>query len=362
MKIIYFATYYTPYLDFFYKKNPDLANQSYAIQLEALKNDYFSSYASHVTYADKLGAEAYLIIGNCKPLQKQWAKENNVVFDEKTWTHTIPLAQTKAINPDVFYIGSMFEYYGEFLGEIKKIVKKVYGWISCPIPEGVKPTQLDLILSSSPHYVEAFRKEGFNSELLSAAFDADIITKNHLDFEPTIPISFVGGLSVAHQQRIEGIKKMVAKTPIELYGYGIQELPDTRNRFVKKLFTNPIQERFRGEAWGLEMYKILRNSKITFNVHGEIANGNGVNMRMYEATGVGTLLLTDGKYGKVKMFEDNEVVYYENIDDAIEKAKYYLSHESERQKIAAAGQKRTLKDYNFVNNVKEMLGYFEKYY
>jgi spore maturation protein CgeB len=361
MKIVYFVTYYMPYLDNFYKKHHDLANKDYDIQLAAIKNDYFGSFVSYVNHANKLGAEAYLVIANCKPLQKQWAKENNVVFDDKTWTHSIPLAQTKAISPDIFYTGSMFEYYGEFLGEIKKIVKKIYGWISCPIPNGAKPIQLDLILSSSPHYIELFREEGFNSELLPAAFDADIVIKNNLNFEPTIPISFVGGLSIAHQQRIEGIKRMVAKTPIELYGYGIDNLPDNRNSIVKKIFKNPIQARFQGEVWGLEMYKTLRNSKITFNSHIDMANGNGVNMRMYEATGVGTLLLTDGKYGKVKMFEDNEVVYYENINDAIEKAKYYLSHETERQKIADAGQKRTLKDYNFANNVKEMLGYFEKY-
>lgn len=54
-------------------------------------------------------------------------------------------------------------------------------------------------------------------------------------------------------------------------------------------------------------------------------------------------------------------LFIESIDDAIEKARYYLKHEAERQKIADAGQKRTLKDYNFSNNVKEMLGYFEKY-
>ncbi len=372
MKIVYFTTYYEPYLVSFYEKNPNLANQPYQIQLQALIDDAFGSFCSYITEINQQENnkhKAHLIIPNAKPLQMAWAKENNVIFDENNWKFSIPILQTKKIEPDVFYMASVFEYYGEFLDEIKKYSKKIFGWISCPLPNNIfQKTYPELILSSAPHYVEDFRKQGINSELLTVFFDENVLNTLQKKYENTkiapqkYDFTFLGGITQSHKSRIEAINKLVKKTPIQLFGYGFEHFPDTRNRIIRKLFKHPVQKRYQGEAWGLDMYQILQNSKITFNIHIDIANGFGVNMRMYEATGMGTLLLTDGK-GKNQLFADNEVVYYENLDDAIEKAHYYLhpKNENERLKIAQAGQKRTLENYNTKNIVKNMLEHFEKY-
>ncbi|NJO25182.1 MAG: glycosyltransferase family 1 protein [Bacteroidia bacterium] len=84
-------------------------------------------------------------------------------------------------------------------------------------------------------------------------------------------------------------------------------------------------------------------------------------MRMYEATGAGTLLLTDGKNAPVKNFRDDEVAYYDTIEEAIEKADYYLRHEEKRVAIAEKGQQRTLSEYNYENSSRQLLHYFEQY-
>ncbi len=370
MKIIYFATYYEPYLDFFYQKNPSLTTKTYQEQLQYLETDFFGNFATYTQYANTEGHEAHLIIANCKPLQMAWVKENNIIFDENNWQFSIPILQTKKIAPDVFFIGSMFQYYGEFLDEIKKYSKKIFGWISCPISENLfEKTHPEFIISSAPHYVENFRKQGINSELITAFFDENVLkaVKHKANTRKILPkkydFTFLGGITHAHKQRIEAIDTLVKKTPIQLFGYGYEHFPDTRNRIIRKLFKHPVQKRYQGEAWGLEMYNVLYHSKITFNSHIDMANGAGVNMRMYEATGMGTLLLTDGK-GKNELFEDGkEVVYYENLNDAIEKAHYYLhpKNEEERLKIAQAGQKRTLTEYNAQKTIATMLAYFEKY-
>ena len=46
------------------------------------------------------------------------------------------------------------------------------------------------------------------------------------------------------------------------------------------------------------MYNILSRSKISFNRHINVAENNANNMRLYEATGMGSLLLTAGTKGK----------------------------------------------------------------
>ena len=109
------------------------------------------------------------------------------------------------------------------------------------------------------------------------------------------------------------------------------------------------------------MYQILRNSKITLNHHGDIppyAN----NFRLYEATCVGTLLITDWKKNLHEMFEpDREVVVYRSPEECAEMLRYYLEHERERQIIARAGQLRTLRDHNYFQRMEELIGIIRRY-
>ena len=68
------------------------------------------------------------------------------------------------------------------------------------------------------------------------------------------------------------------------------------------------------------MYDILRRSKITFNRHIDVAETNANNMRMFEATGMGSLLITDKKDNLNDLFcENKEVISYCNKEDALEK-------------------------------------------
>jgi spore maturation protein CgeB len=96
------------------------------------------------------------------------------------------------------------------------------------------------------------------------------------------------------------------------------------------------------------MYAQLRRSRVTLNTHIDLSSTHASNMRLYEATGVGTCLLTDWKANLPEMFEpDAEVVTYESAEECVEKVRYLLEHEDERNGIAAAGQRRTLRDHTF---------------
>jgi spore maturation protein CgeB len=43
--------------------------------------------------------------------------------------------------------------------------------------------------------------------------------------------------------------------------------------------------------------------------------------------------------------EGNEVIGYADADEMIDKIKYYLSNDSERERVARNGYRRVLKDY-----------------
>ncbi len=71
-------------------------------------------------------------------------------------------------------------------------------------------------------------------------------------------------------------------------------------------------------------------------------------MRLFETTGVGACLLTDWKENLSDLFEpDKEVLTYRTAEECVEKVNYILEHEAERRSIAAAGQRRTLREHNF---------------
>ena len=102
---------------------------------------------------------------------------------------------------------------------------------------------------------------------------------------------------------------------IRIWGKGIESLPQD----------SPIRQCYMGQAWGKKMYQILRSSKITLNCHGKWAGEYANNMRLYEATGVGTLLINDWKENLHEMFEiGKEVVAYRTPEECAELIKYYL--------------------------------------
>lgn len=87
-----------------------------------------------------------------------------------------------------------------------------------------------------------------------------------------------------------------------------------------------------------------KNSKIGPNIH----NSTGpINFRTYQLPANGVLQICDNKANLGKIFAlDKEVIGFDNIEECIDKCRYYLDHDDERRAIAAAGWERAVKDYN----------------
>jgi spore maturation protein CgeB len=107
--------------------------------------------------------------------------------------------------------------------------------------------------------------------------------------------------------------------------------------------------------FGLDMFQQLQRTRVSLNTHIDISVSHASNMRLYEATGVGSCLLTDWKSNLGELFEDGvEVVSYKSADECIEKVDYLLANEDARRAIATAGQRRTLRDHSFDNRAVQL--------
>jgi spore maturation protein CgeB len=85
-------------------------------------------------------------------------------------------------------------------------------------------------------------------------------------------------------------------------------------------------------------------------------------MRLYEATGVGTCLITDWKQNLSNIFElDKEILTFQSVEELNDKVNYFLEHEDKRAKIAINGQKRVLKENTYYYRMKQLLRLIEEY-
>jgi spore maturation protein CgeB len=109
-----------------------------------------------------------------------------------------------------------------------------------------------------------------------------------------------------------------------------------------------LREVLHPPVFGLKMFETLARSKVTFNKHIDASPFSASNMRMFEATGSGTCLMTDAKRNIRELFEpDYEVVTYETTGECIEKVRWLLDHPAEQKAIAQKGQERCLKEHTF---------------
>ena len=339
----------------------------YRMSHEVLIKTRFSTSDFYSKGLEKNKCEAIEVIINDNKSQRFWVKENGGIhlspIEQFIDTNFISrfkqisdrfatIEQFKIIDkqidsykPDVIYLQNISYLNPIFLYLIKKKVRLVVGQIACPMPPKIFFKPYDLIITSFPHYIKKIRDYGINCKYLPLCFEKTILKEIGAK-KRKYDVTFVGGISRSHKNGLNTLKYVSKHTKIDVWGYG-KEILDAKSSLYK---------RHHGEAWGLDMYKVLLQSKITINRHIDVSEKYANNMRLFEATGCGTLLITDEKVNLKDLFEiGKEIVTYKDDKDLVKKIRYYLAHEKERAKIAKAGQQRTLNDHNYSARMRQLL-------
>jgi spore maturation protein CgeB len=364
MKIVLFYSCYQAYINRLYSGDAKLAGLSYADQLDRILSDYFGWPPALVKRLEELGCQVEILVVNLKPLQQAWAKENNFKFDDKSWQYDIPKRQVEIFQPDIIWIVTMFQYYGEYLTSLRRYCKKIFAWIASPVPSNLDLSGVDCLLTSHKNFQDFFMKQGKDCEIILPAFESKILD-SLTSLNKDIECSFIGSLSYMHLQRMEVIKELANSTPIQIWS----DLP----KLISKGLLNPkfiqnylklgkVRARVHPSVWGIAMYTMLARSKMTVNIHVDAAAGLAGNIRMFEATGVGTLLIAEDSPNMAKLYRPGvELVTYKNIPDLIEIINYYIEHPKEREMIAKAGQQRTMTTHSTQQRSQELLSIFKQY-
>lgn len=394
MRLFKLGIYHSKYLSDFYAKRPELKAEPYFVQHKALIDDGFGSSDFWTSALNKLNYETVDIIANAEFLQKKWASEARLKFNDNNWLFEITTGQIKDFCPDILLVADYSTITADFLRNIRRecpSIRLILGWCSAPYTDSTVFHEWDIALSCVPEMVADFRAKGLSSYHVNHAFASRILEKIDLNTEPNVDFAFIGSvlkLSQFHIERERLLLDLIGSTDLQIWS--VLENPNFKERqniFVRRkaynaidivrqagvpekvLMTLPlvrkvarwksppnlnqyIDERIRQRThpplFGIEMFQQLRESRIVFNNHINISPVSASNMRLFETTGVGTCLITDWKENISDLFEpEKEILTYRSAEECAEKVGYLLKHKDEREKIAAAGHRRTLRDHTF---------------
>jgi hypothetical protein len=380
MRFLIISTDLVPFLHWHYATQPGLARCPYDEQMRArVESLYFRAdfYSSNLR---RLGHEAWDIYADNLFMQAAWAREHAPRLlpraDTSTtapgrmehgrpadagfypgqwhldprhpasrWLYAILAVQIRHYAPDVLLNQDMY-LSTCFLREIRPLVRLLVGqhW-SCQLPDE-DYSCYDLAVSSFPPTVADMRRRGIPAALLRLGFEPRVLSALG-PAEHRYAVTFVGGLygEGIHSSRVTFIEKLCRAVPeMQVWGYGARSLPSD----------SPIHAHYAGHAWGRAMLRILRDSRLTVNHHGSVLP-HANNMRLFEATGMGSLLITDHKENLSDMFAPGrDLVAYRTVDDCVELIRHYLARECERTEIARRGQQRTLGQHTYLQRMEEL--------
>lgn len=396
MKFLVINTDYPMFSNWLYAQHPGLEGKSYAEQMQVRMESLFGDADFYSSNLRKLGHEAYDLRPNAEWMQKAWAQEHGLVIEQsiperrglksilnsvrsvasKTplkhlkplfrpilrsmnqqppWFYDVLAAQIKYCKPDVVFNLAMDSISTSFLQEVKEYMGLLIGCSEPPVLLNRQDWRVyDLIAAPSEGMLDYFNKIGLKTELLRFGFEPGVLLSLDHGSQKSVPVSFVGSIGSIHSERLKVLETLCAKLGEKICVWA----PSGDHLSA----VSSIRKRYQGPAFGCDSYQILSVSKITVNCHIDVAGQYADNMRLFEATGMGTMLITDWKINLHKMFESGrEVITYRTAEECVDLVNYYLEHDTEREAIARAGQERTLREHTYYHRMQELDDLVGKY-
>lgn len=392
MKFLIINTDYPLFSDWLYAQHYGLAQDTYDEQIRVRMESLFGDADFYSSNLRKLGHEAHDLRPNVEWMQKAWAQEHDVLIEQplptnqgrsilkrivdktplkhlkpifrpllrsvnqyQPWFYHVLAAQIKYYKPDVVLNLAMDTISTSFLQEVKGDMGLLVGCSEPPVLLNMKDWKVyDLIAAPSEGMLDYFNRTGLKTELLRFGFEPSVLPSLNKAFQKTVPVSFVGSIGLIHSERLKVLDTLCTRLSksMGVWAPSADHLPTESS----------IRKRYQGTAYGRDSYQILSASKITVNCHINVAGKFADNMRLFEATGVGTMLITDWKINLHKIFElGREIITYRTSEECTELIQYYLEHDKERTAIACAGQERTLREHTYYQRMQELVSFVGKY-
>lgn len=420
MKFLHISgVHYQKAIESIYDQTPFLKEQTYQHQQAAFFSRFIGYGNSLVESLAQFGYETYSILYDVKPLQIQWALEQKIDVDEQNWQEQIVFKQIETIRPDILFFQDILVFSPSIFAGLKKnfsFLKKVIIFRGYPESHQTLLNVLrtaDLVLVGSPTMQYTCTRQNIPSFLFYHYFDPRVLNACSLGVKK-FPLTFLGtsgfGYGWNHWKRYALLQSLLEsenlicwldepvlkKNPSRLFQslkvagetvssllpekilkswYENHEWPNwvQKNAFNalarkksghQKLFTQRLQDQFPEKCYpglfGIPMYQQLAFSDMTLNQHTFAAFHTVDNIRLFQATGMKTCLVTDDGVNLKDLFiPDEEVIAFSSIEECREKLQFLYSRPVFRDSIATKGHQRTLRDHTAVQRAVQLIDHMK---
>lgn len=242
--------------------------------------------------------------------------------------------EIKRFGSDVSFVGNLYvlKERADFLSslppasfdEVERILQEKTGFwdnghtIFCPL---------------SGETLDALKKEVSEESLAPYAFSVEYFFQ-----------SLVLAREAAMRERILVLNRLAEFCRVSLYTNVPDEAAVLRN------------VRVHGKAdYYTDALKVFFSSKINLNQTLPSIE-TGVPLRVFDIMSVGGFVMSNDQPEAHELFvPDREIVLYTNMDELVDKTKYYLSHEKVRLKIAMNGYRRVSREYTVPQAMQKMM-------
>lgn len=246
---------------------------------------------------------------------------------------TISAADRQKFTHDISFVGSLYseknsmrkvhdlsDYTSGFVNALVNASLKIYG--ADIIEPALAPSVIDEIKSKA----ESF----FQIAAPIAPSDSYVAAHQYI------------GTQVTEQDRIRTLNTLASHFNVDLY-----TLSDTSSLSGVTIHG--------GANSLIEMPKILHLSRINLNMTSKPII-SGLPLRIFDIMGCGGFVMSNYQYEIPEHFEIGvDLETYSSIDELIDKCSYYLTHDEERQKIAANGYRKVCENHTYYHRIAQMI-------
>jgi spore maturation protein CgeB len=320
------------------------------------------------------------------PLQGKWIEENNVRLSKSVRRSQIEILLKQLSNRRydvVLFQGLIPPFHRGQFSEFRANNPRIR-LVMAHLGHTFGPDKLegiDLVLAASNELKQKFMSMGFKAKTYLHSFPSVVNSQVRQKFwEDRDAVGFVGssGFGIeSHAHRLEVLKNLMSEVKIQAFvdesiesklsprfrfayqdkGYEFRVQINNIRRSIIKDFNHKIDESGKNRLsnifpestfaakYGLEMFKQLGSFKATIHIHTSVVS-NAAAMRLFEATGMGCCLISDGKNLNEMFKLDSEVVSFESPQELIDKVRFLSSQDAQARLIAERGRIRTLKEHS----------------
>lgn len=355
IRILQIESIYPQFSEAIYRDWVGLDRLSFSTQIKTILSSGWSGGQNVVPHLNPSKWDRFYIIPRLVPAQAAWGRERNLRPSEMN-LREILRQQLHVIKPQVIYLSDITSFDFSILNEL--IPRPlIVGWLASRFPTGIPWTEIDLLLSG----ISAIRNEAlqlgvkqtadFNSA--APAFFGVNSQATQSNFQhPSVGFagSFFGGYHDDRAKMFASLASTHSNLPFHIYtGQRFTVSDSCQINFHKPVFASEVLETY-------SMHAFVIDARADFGLGEPRFNRDTSNMRIFEATRAGTLLLTEYAPNLERLFDlGKDIICYHSEEELNDLLEFFAKPSSSNtcETIADSGFNRTLSSHMIEHRAAE---------